>query len=103
MNDIFDLWPFWLFLLLVLSSFLWNTPRPFSFHQMLRLELPAVLLVACLCAGVFVFFRYEPWFGVAGIRWAALYAPVAATVLSAPVIVVAAFIRYRRQRSRTPA
>ena len=103
MNHLFQLWPFWLAIPLVLAAFLWNTPRPVTLRQLCRLELPVVLTVACLCAGTLLFFRYDPWFGVAGTRWASLYAPIAATILSAPIILFAVFVRYRRERSSSPA
>ena len=103
MNHLFELWPFWLAIPLILAAFLWNTPRPVTLRQLWRLELPVVLAVACLCVSTLLFFQYEPWFGVAHTRWAGLYAPATATFLSGLVVVWAASIRYRRTQAHPPA
>ena len=103
MNHLFDLWPFWLTIPLVLGSFLWRVGRPFTFSHLSRLEWSVLFVVTFICAGTILFFWYEPWLGVARTQRAGLYAPVVATVLSGLVVVWAAIIRYQREKARPPA
>lgn len=103
MNHLFDLWPFWLAIPLVLGFFLWRVDRPFAFSRLSHLEWSALSIVACICAGTVLFFQREPWFGMAQTQRAGLYAPAVATILSGLVVVGAAFIRYRREQAHPPA
>lgn len=103
MNHLFDLWPFWLTIPLLLGSFLWRGGSPFTFCQLSRLEWSVLLVVAFICVGAMLLFWYEPWLGVARTETAGLYAPVVATILSGLVVACSAIIRYQRAKARLPA
>lgn len=103
MDHLFDLWPLWLAIPIVLTSFLWPVSRPSIFGHLSRLEWSVLFIVAFICAGTMFFFQHEPWLGLAHTQKAGVYAPVAATILSGFVVVCAAIIRYQRERARPPA